>query len=312
MVIIGFGWVGQANALALRKMGCMVYYFDPGQIVRKYDNNNKTLYDQLLRLESPLEKDTGDTSYIVCVGDRVSESGEQDISSIKKALESLKDAKGKVFLRSTILPEHLSQLKFNCYLPEFLHERKAVEECLYPHYLVLGKRNLQNEPGFIKLWRARAVKVFEGTPEEASYIKYLSNIWNSIRIAFVNEFGDAMAVPKDKEALHSIEKIIDFLFEGKSYLRYGRSFGGHCLPKDTRAFIHSHKAVGRNVSLINGAYISNTNHKDVEESCKILPEWYSEWVRPELSGRKALMALASSVKRRIKKFRKKIFTRTSR
>lgn len=303
IVIVGYGWVGQANALALSGAGYDVYYFDTGKPELRYVENYKELYGTIKSLAHVLEKDGVNTWYIVSVGDRVAQDGEQDISLIRKALESLRNVKGKVILRSTVLPAHLSSLDFHYYVPEFLHEKKAVEECMNPHYFILGKRgNVNQEPSFFEVWRNNASKTYEGTPEEASHIKYLSNIWNALRITFVNEFGNAMLYPENKEKLANIEKIIDFFFERKSYLRYGRSYDGHCLPKDTLAFFAWNKKNGKDMALLEGVHMSNLAHKKIEERYPNLPEWFSEWSRPQISGMVALKALRASIIRNITKF----------
>jgi nucleotide sugar dehydrogenase len=291
IVVIGYGWVGQANALALALMGDDVYFFDSGEPQHHYLDSHKGTYSQIKRLSTVLEIDATDVCYIVCVGDRVSPEGDQDISLIKEALNSLKGAQGKIILRSTILPGYLSDLHFDFYVPEFLHEKKAVEECLKPHYFVVGSRQSAEEPAFFQVWQKKAHKVFRGTPEEASYIKYLSNLWNSVRIAFVNEFGDVMHKPKTADDIHAIERVVDFIFGGKFYLRYGRSFGGHCLPKDTRAFFKYHADHGQEMPLLVGAYRANDMHQQLEQGGDVLPEWYSQWQTPEISGRVALAAL---------------------
>ena len=53
--------------------------------------------------------------------------GNQDISLIRRALDGLKRRKGKIIIRSTILPNLLVTLQFDFYVPEFLHEIRAVE-----------------------------------------------------------------------------------------------------------------------------------------------------------------------------------------
>lgn len=301
VVIVGFGWVGQANALALSHVGYPTYYFDVQQPNFKYIDQYSKQYEVVKPLSKVLEKDSPNTWYIVSVGDRVLPDGEQDIFAIRKALDSLKSAKGGIILRSTVLPGHLGSLSFDYYVPEFLHEKKAVEESIHPQYFVLGKKTDRKWPSFFSIWDHTATKVFHGTPEEASYIKYLSNTWNAIRIAFVNEFGNAISYPTDKENLARNEKIIDFFFERKSYLRYGRSYGGHCLPKDTHAFFTWHKKQGKEVPLLEGMHKSNLFHQDLEKKYQNLPEWFSEWVRPQMSGRVALRALKVSITRNIKK-----------
>ena len=301
IVIVGFGWVGQANALALKYAGHNVSYFDIATTTLHYKDKYEFLYNDLNLLQSLLENDSTDTWYVVCVGDKVSPEGEQDISAIKKVLELLKGAKGRVILRSTVLPGYLATLKFDYYIPEFLHEKKAVEESIKPQFFVLGMRNKEiSLPTFIIEWKDKATKSFSGTPEQASYIKYLSNSWNALRIAFVNEFGNSIASPDNIENVESIEKVINFLFEEKAYLRYGRSYGGHCLPKDTRAFINWHKKNSKNVPLMEGMHHSNEAHRVIEKQNPYLPEWFSEWVRPQISGRAALGALWFSIDKKMK------------
>lgn len=308
VVVVGFGWVGQANALALSRAGYDVSYYDVQTPELRYADSYKDQYRKIKPLGRVLEKDGPNTWYMICVGDRVMLDGEQDISLIRKALESLKESRGKVILRSTVLPGHLASLRFDYYVPEFLHEKKAVEECITPHYFIAGSRNKnERRPSFFDLWRRSAVKVFYGTPEEASYLKYLSNIWNSLRIAFVNEFGNAIALPADPEKVSKNEQLINFLFEEKGYLRYGKSYAGHCLPKDTHAFYIWHKKQGKDMSVIEGVHKSNLAHRAIEEKHPYLPEWFSDWVRPQISGRAALVALKISVARNIKRTLRRLF-----
>ena len=141
IVIVGFGWVGQANALALTRMGHAVFYYDIAPPVLRYSGKYPELYAKVIPLRNVLEKDGKSTWYIVAVGDRVRDDGSQDLTLIKKALDSLEPARGRVILRSTVLPQNLKSLEFDFYVPEFLHERHAVGECLNPHYFVLGSKN---------------------------------------------------------------------------------------------------------------------------------------------------------------------------
>lgn len=301
VVVVGYGWVGQANALSLKMMGYPVSYFDVTKNpILHYKDKYKEVYESIPALHSVLEHDSETTCYIVSVGDRVSEDGVQDISLIESALNSLHKAKGVVVLRSTVLPDLLKNLHFDFYVPEFLHEKKAVEESLEPFFFIVGKKKSSNkeEPSFFVAWKKRAHKTFDGTPEEASYIKYLSNIWNSVRIAFVNEFGNAIARPNSKENLQSIERVTNFMFNHRFYMRYGKSFGGHCLPKDTRAFFNWYKQKGNDMSLIEGVYRSNSAHQEIEKEHSMMPEWFSEWPDRHVSAKTALQALWHSIAKR--------------
>lgn len=275
IVVVGFGWVGQANALALVRMGFEIFYYDIFTPKHHYSKKYQALYEKIKPLETPLQIDGLNTWYVVCIGDRVNEDGRQDISSVEKSLESLRTAQGKIILRSTILPKYLKNLPFHIYLPEFLHEINAVEDCLNPFIFAIGERKKSLYPDFIKHWEKRALKIFKGTPEEAAHIKYLSNIWNALRIAFVNEFGDSLALPENKEEREKIERLVDFFFEKKNYLRYGKTFSGHCLPKDTRAFMAYKEETGP-APLLRAIYESNQLHERVE-AAYILPQWFSSW-----------------------------------
>ena len=202
IVIIGYGWIGQANALALSHFGYKVSFFDiNSDVPHHYANTYASEYAKVSYLPDPRAVDSEDTVYMVCVGDKVSDDGEQDISLIKGALTSLEGVQGTVVLRSTIVPDLLRELTFDYYLPEFLHEKKAVEECINPYLFVVGKNTDKKEPEFFATWRKLAHKVFDGLPEDSAHIKYISNLWNSVRIAFVNEIGDAITHPDSPDEI---------------------------------------------------------------------------------------------------------------
>lgn len=299
MVIVGFGWVGQANALALKMLGYDVAYFDPASPPRHYQEH-APVYDSLKKLSHVMAWDSPQTWYVVCVGDRVSEEGAQDISNIRGALDSLGGVQGGVILRSTILPDLLETLRFDYYLPEFLHEKKAVEECVNPYLLVIGAReSARQEPSVFAAWRKVARKTYEGTPREASFVKYLSNLWNALRIAFVNEFGNTVGHPTNKKELARISNLLDFLFDGRGYQRYGRAFGGHCLPKDTRAFAAWYNKEKERVPLIAAMLSSNARHEQIEKDFPLLPEWFSEWPDRHISGWHAISELRYSIKKNL-------------
>ena len=284
IVVVGYGWVGQANALALSRLGCRVSYYDIAEPQIHYPEFSD-LYRTIPRIHDLFEQDALNTWYMVCVGDTVRD-GYQDVSRIKDALDNLRNAKGKVMLRSTILPQYLKDLRFHCYMPEFLHEKNAVEEALHPYYLVLSYREGAEEPEFVKELKNRSGKIFVGTPEEASYIKYLSNSWNAIRIAFINEFGDLVS-----KSGFNPNNVLNFIFEGRGYLRYGKSFGGHCLPKDLSALAGSHKS-----DFFKAVLEVNEAHKERE---KDLPEWFSSWNQRSTVSYRALVRML--IKKLVKK-----------
>jgi hypothetical protein len=97
-------------------------------------------------------------------------------------------------------------------------------------------------------------------------------------------WGDAFAEPATPKDVDSISRVLNFVLGGAGYTRYGRAFGGHCLPKDTRAFVKWFGAQGKNVDLLRGVYASNAAHEGLSAKHPALPEWFSAWQTPHLSG----------------------------
>jgi len=236
--IIGFGVIGQATGIGLRKLGYGVTAYDIQYKANIYKEKEFSEIPLIVGKELPKEGVN-----IVCIADRIKD-GKQDVIHIKEILDKLG---GTVILRTTILPKNLANLKFDFYWPEFLHIKKGVEEFLKPEKIVVGVKNKPKFP-FDKDF----TNVYYCKPKEAAHIKYLGNIWNSLRIAFVNEFGDNLL----KEGV-SIENVLDYFFKDQKYLRWGNSFGGFCLPKDTQVYLGEYS----HLLFLKTAMKANEQHK---------------------------------------------------
>lgn len=240
--IIGYGFIGQATAIGLKRLGYEVFAYD----IKPKENiyQEKDFNEIPLKTEGKLPE-AGIN--IICIADKYLEDGTQKVDHVIEALNKL-ESKGALILRTTMLPRHLSEVKFDFYWPEFLHERTAIEEFLSSGRIVVGRRNGEEFP-----FKKDFGDIFYCKPEEASHIKYLSNIWNSLRIAFINEFGDNLI----KENIDK-KQVIDFFFQGEKYLKWGNAFGGHCLPKDTEAYIKEHP----DLLILDSVIKSNKKHKE--------------------------------------------------
>ncbi len=219
--IIGYGFVGQATAIGLKRLGYDVTAYD---IAPKENIYGEKDFEEIPLIVSQKLPDSG--IHVVCIADKFLVDGCQEIKHIVGVLGRLWNKENILILRTTILPRSLAGLKFDFYWPEFLRERTAIEDFLNPKMVVVGRRKKEKFP-FEKHFNS----VYHCVPEEASHIKYLSNIWNGMRIAFVNEFGDNLAEDGIKK-----EAILDFFFKEKKYLKWGNAYRGHCLPKDTQVY----------------------------------------------------------------------------
>ena len=218
--IIGYGFVGQATGIGLKRLGYNVSAYDICDKENIYKTEDFETIPLIVGNNLP---DSGIN--IVCIADKTLDDGSQEINHVVKVLEKL-SGKGILILRTTTLPKLVDSLKFDFYWVEFLHEKKAIEEFMNPEIMVVGRRVKKNFP-----FEDNFHSIHYCSPREASHIKYLSNIWNAMRIAFVNEFGDNLTEENIKE-----ENILGFFFKNQKYLKWGNAFGGHCLPKDVDAY----------------------------------------------------------------------------
>lgn len=261
-IIIGLGFVGQANALALIKMGYKVYGYDVKAVKSIYKDKD---FSRITFLPKIIKAKFG-CPVLVCVNAPTTNPRTLlDLRNVKKALSlGRKITSGPIILRSTVLPTLLKPLDFDFYFPEFLRELTAVRDVLRPELSAIGAKKRFVIPAVIRDLTKNSKKVYFCKPEEAAFIKYLNNVWKSLKVAFVNEVGDIIKNEKLNPG-----KILNFVFERKPYLKYGREFGGHCLPKDSKAFAMAFRK--QNTNIAKALIVSNQLHS----TTKKLRKWYN-------------------------------------
>ena len=124
--------------------------------------------------------------------------------------------------------------------PEFLREGFAVADTLQPDRLVLGVRSARAEQALRDFYEPC---IEAGSPvvvtdfATAELVKVSANAFLATKISFINavsevcEAAGADVVDLDRALGHD-ERI------GPRFLGAGIGFGGGCLPKDIRAFVH--------------------------------------------------------------------------
>ncbi|WP_246060952.1 UDP-glucose dehydrogenase family protein [Nocardioides dongxiaopingii] len=124
--------------------------------------------------------------------------------------------------------------------PEFLREGFAVQDTLEPDRIVLGVPS----PGAEQALRAFYAPMAEaGTPfvvtdyATAELVKVSANAFLATKISFINAVAEVCdAAGADVVAL--ADAIGHDVRIGRRFLNAGVGFGGGCLPKDIRAFVH--------------------------------------------------------------------------
>lgn len=246
ILIIGKGVVGNSTGKALKFHDLHeINYWDV--IIEKCDYgviSNKGLAGNI---ELSRVVGNGEFDYIfICVPTPTDETGVQNISSLMTTLTDIENFKGTVVLRSTVLPGTCDTIKSLfpdmklVYFPEFLRERMADMDALYPDkYVIAGNSSLVMNT--LQLFKMEVTdnKVFHFIDYKAAELaKYAANTFFSIKVTFANQMFDAckkLNVRWDdiKDTLYADKRI------GKDHLwvTKERGFGGACLPKDSEAFL---------------------------------------------------------------------------
>src|SRR3954471_18097631 len=124
--------------------------------------------------------------------------------------------------------------------PEFLREGWAIEDTLHPDRLVIGVESDRGEQSMREVY---APLLDAGVPlvvtdfATAQLVKVAANAFLATKISFIN----AMAEVCDATGADIVDLADALGYDGRigrRFLNAGIGFGGGCLPKDIRAFVH--------------------------------------------------------------------------
>ncbi|MGA7795787.1 MAG: nucleotide sugar dehydrogenase [Candidatus Acidiferrales bacterium] len=223
-----------------------------------------------------------DISFI-CVGTPSLPSGKQDLSHIQQVCSEIgrqlaeKDTYHVVVLRSTMLPgstvslaipllEQASKKRAGvdfgiCYHPEFTREGTAVSDFLRPPYTILGSDELRALRCLREVYDWISSPIVETSIPVAEMVKYVSNTYHAVKVAFANEIGTLCRhLRVDTKAVTRIFLSDNILNISKAYLSPGFAFGGSCLPKDLRGLTYRARELDIVLPLLQGVLPSNYEH----------------------------------------------------
>ncbi len=122
--------------------------------------------------------------------------------------------------------------------PEFLREGSAVRDFHAPPYTLIGAPAGDNADILRELYAPIAAPVHVVPYRIAESVKYLSNVYHALKLAFANEAGTILAgYGVDAPAAFRLFCEDRVLNISPAYLRPGFAFGGSCLPKEVRSFL---------------------------------------------------------------------------
>jgi GDP-mannose 6-dehydrogenase len=219
---------------------------------------------------------------LVCVGVGAAADASQTIGALEHLLCRLAQAvaeKGQfhsVVVRSTVLPTTTRRrllpvleraagpigMGFGlAHHPEFMREGSAVSDFRNAPRTVIGELDARTADRLVELYGGFSQSLFRTTPELSEAVKYADNAWHALKVAFANEIGAICEVGAiDSHALMEMFCADDRLNISNAYLKPGFAFGGSCLPRDVKAFVHWGEAAGLQLPLLSQVDASNRRH----------------------------------------------------
>jgi GDP-mannose 6-dehydrogenase len=217
---------------------------------------------------------------LVCVGTPSHHDGSPDVTQLRQVLQEIVETLATrrqsyvIALRSTVpfpqvreallpilqegLPERFGTDVAFALNPEFLREGQALEDFQHPPFVVVGTEHVLAARRLEELYRPLDAPYLVVTPGTASLLKYASNAFHAVKIAFANEIASLeTAFEADANAVMETFCLDHSLNLSSAYLRPGFAFGGACLPKDLRALNRVATVAGVPCSLLGTVLGSN-------------------------------------------------------
>ena len=258
ITVVGLGYVGLANAIALAKHNRVnVIDIDKNKINlirnKKSPIKNKEFERYIKSVDLITDGDAFKESDYVIIATPTNydaDTNKFDMSSVESVIKQVIDVNPNAWIvvKSTVgvgfTKYAVNKFKYNKILfsPEFLRETTALHDCLYPSRIVVGviekkEPYLSKAKEFATLLEQSSLKdnvsIHILGSSEAEAIKLFSNTFLALRVAYFNEL-DTFAQTKGLDTLDIISGVCGDPRIGDYYNNPSFGYGGYCLPKDTK------------------------------------------------------------------------------
>jgi len=254
IIIVGYGFVGKAVANALKTKHEIVIQ-DPK-------------YTDYKLIDHP-DAD----GVIVCVDTPARNNGQCDDSNVRSVMAEI-PLFLPVLIKSTMTPDLFIDLEHKfpehsiCHSPEFLRAVTANQDFLNQTYMVIGGGD--PECFWQELFSSVLPKCklfFNCSITEAATIKYASNSFLATKVSFFNQINDICE--KNGSNYSTVRQILTHDPRiGTSHTMVPgsdseRGFGGHCFPKDTKAFSNYANGLNTPITVLDQAIEYNKTIRKV-------------------------------------------------
>ena len=296
--IFGLGYVGTVTAACFARDGHEVIGVDvnPQKVALLNDGKSPIVEEEIgdmvmesvragrLRATEEVRDAIMNTDLsLICVGTPSNGNGSLSLYSVISVCRSIaqvlrhKKEYHLIVLRSTVLPGTVNRVILPlleqesgkklckgfglCFNPEFLREGSSVKDFYAPPFTLIGARDRAIAEKAQELYKHLDAPVYLTSIEVAETIKYASNAYHALKIAFANEMGTyCKALGIDSHQVMEIFAADDKLNISTAYLKPGFAFGGSCLPKDLRALLYEAKIHDLQLPVLQSILPSNEAH----------------------------------------------------
>jgi GDP-mannose 6-dehydrogenase len=290
IAIVGLGYVGAVSAACLADAGHNIWGVDVNaEKVRIINEGRSPIVENglgekigdatnsdRLRATVNIEEALRETELcFVAVATPSRPTGQIDPAHLFRACNQIAAAlktigkKQTVAIRSSILPIIFDECRkiFDavapglvelCANPEFLREGTAIRDFREPPFILIGTDSPNAEAVLRSLYADQAAPIFVLKARDALMVKYASNAFHALKVAFANEIAAVCEQSDvDAEAVMNVFCSDSALNISRRYLMPGFAFGGSCLPKDLRAILYAGKHLDLELPLVNAILWSN-------------------------------------------------------
>lgn len=284
IAVIGQGFVGGSLTTVFSEKGVTVYTFDKtgkqatgGKHPRSRNGVTLPAESVAQLVDSCESKSDFSKVYFVCLPTPMYEDGSADLSIVEGVLEELARIPGEriAVVKSTVPPGSTERwntkyagtglhVVFN---PEFLTEANALDDMRDQNRIVLGgPRPWINEVKQVFKSAFPQVPIVKTSSTTAEMVKYLTNNFLTVKVAFANEMAQICEALDAKGLNVDYDKVVEYASIdqrlGKSHWSVPgpdghRGFGGHCFPKDVNAMISIAKDLGVKPRVLSAAWDKN-------------------------------------------------------